>query len=372
MDLRDDSSSSSYDLTDPRNGQPSTEPNDIPVADSSLSTNPSVSLRQKRGRGAAKSTEFEKVRKYGKISLRIKDGETAPCCENATLFTTRVTWLVKHHVDLSHASWHDVPANEKEELITRIQADFILDWTKKNHRDTVTKTLRKRFNHIRYDLHRTYKQYESNEEALANVPPSVTPATWVKLCARYSSDDFKRMSERNKSNREKQQNNHTAGRRSFVRLMEMRSGNEENLVDFFKEVRWSKKNDKFVTPMTEEKYNEMVAKMAELEPEKRTKEAAATIFKEVLGHRPGYVRGLGEMVIPESSRQSTNARIVELTERAERSEKETAHYKTLHDDLRANVMLLMEKQDKYDKFLERYELERQTQGESHKETQGPA
>ncbi|XP_035549598.1 uncharacterized protein LOC118349385 [Juglans regia] len=152
----------------------------------------------------------------------------------------------------------------------------------------------------------------------------------------------------------------------------MRSGNEENLVDFFKEVRWSKKNDKFVTPMTEEKYNEMAAKMAKLEPEKRTKEAAATIFKEVLGHRPGYVRGLGEMVIPESSRQSTNARIVELTERAERSEKETAHYKTLHDDLRANVMLLMEKQDKYDKFLERYELERQTQGESHKETQGPA
>ncbi|KAG6687337.1 hypothetical protein I3842_11G065300 [Carya illinoinensis] len=94
-------------------------------------------------------------------------------------------------MDLSHASWHAVPTNEKEELITWVQVDFILDWNKKNHRDTVTKTLYKWFNHIRYDLHRTYNKYESKEEALANVPPLVTPATWLKLCTRYSSKDFK-------------------------------------------------------------------------------------------------------------------------------------------------------------------------------------
>ncbi|XP_041020840.1 uncharacterized protein LOC121262408 [Juglans microcarpa x Juglans regia] len=163
-----------------------------------------------------------------------------------------------------------------------------------------------------------------------------------------------------------------AGRSSFVRLMEMRFENEENLVDFVKKVKWSKKNDKFVTPMTEEKYNEMTAKMTELEPEKQTKEAATVIFKEVLGHRPAYVRGLSEMVILESSRQSTNARIAESTEFAERDEKEAAYYKALHDNLRANVMLVMEKQVKYDKFMERYELERQTLGESHRETWGPA
>ena len=74
---------------------------------------------------AAPNTEFEKLRKHGKIPLRIKDGETAPCCENATHFTTRVTWLVKHHMDLSHASWHAVPANEKEELVTRVQVSLI-------------------------------------------------------------------------------------------------------------------------------------------------------------------------------------------------------------------------------------------------------
>ncbi|KAG7995286.1 hypothetical protein I3843_01G101700 [Carya illinoinensis] len=83
------------------------------------------------------------------------------------------------------------------------------------------------------------------------------------------------MFELNKFNREKQQNNHIVGRRSFVRLMEMR--------------------------------DKMAANMSKLEPEKRTKEAAMTIFKEVLGQRLGYVRGLGKMVIPESSRQATDS-----------------------------------------------------------------
>ncbi|KAF5465356.1 hypothetical protein F2P56_015372 [Juglans regia] len=193
----------------------------MPAVDSPLSTNLSVPFSQKHGQGAAKSTKFEKVEKHEKIPLRIKD-ETVLSCENATLFTTRVTWLVKHLVDLSHATWHNVPTIEKEELITRVKADFILDWTKKNQCDMVTKTLCKRFNHIRYDLHRTYKQCESNEEALVNVPLLVTPTTRVKLCARCSSEDFKRMYEQNKNNMEKQQNNHTARRRSFVRLMEMR------------------------------------------------------------------------------------------------------------------------------------------------------
>ncbi|XP_042940150.1 uncharacterized protein LOC122275235 [Carya illinoinensis] len=252
-------------------------------------------------------------------------------------------------------------------------ADFVLDWTKKNHRDTVTKTLRKRFNHIRYELHKIYKSYKTNEEALANVPELVTPATWVKLCARWSSAEFRMISEKNKSNRAKQQTNHTAGRTSFVRLMQMRSESDEHLIDFFKEVRWSKKKGKFVTPATEEKHNEMVAKYFKLEPEKQTKDVAASIFREVLGHRPGYARGLGEMVIPESSRQNTAEKFAALTERAERHEKDAEYYKNQLEELRGNVEKVLAKQAEYDKLLSSYmESQRQTQGESHRETQGPA
>ncbi|KAF5465271.1 hypothetical protein F2P56_015293 [Juglans regia] len=260
------------------------------------------------------------------------------------LYTTRVAWILKHHSDLSHATWHDVPTNEKDELVARVQVDFILDWTKKNHRLTVMKTFRKRFNAIRYELHKIYKTFENAEEALANRPSWVNPNVWVKLCGRWSSEEFKRLSEQNKCNREKQKMNHTVGRTSFLRLMELRSDTDSHLVDFFKDVRWSKKKGKFVTPLIEENYNEMARKLAKLEPKKHTKEAATTIFEEVLSHRSGYVRGLGEMVIPDSSRGCNDEVITELTtvaarhqEDVARHEKDAQYYKSQLDELRGDV-----------------------------------
>lgn len=54
---------------------------------------------EKRGCGPAKCSKFEKLRKHSPIPLKINHGETAPCCENATMFTTRVTWILKHHAE---------------------------------------------------------------------------------------------------------------------------------------------------------------------------------------------------------------------------------------------------------------------------------
>ena len=53
--------------------------------------------------------------------MKINDGQTAPCCENAIMFTTRTTWILKHHADMSYARWTDVPENVKDELIDRVR-----------------------------------------------------------------------------------------------------------------------------------------------------------------------------------------------------------------------------------------------------------
>lgn len=58
--------------------------------------------------------------------------------------------------------------------------------------------------------------------------------------------------------------------------------------------------------------------MSDLEPEQRKEEVTAKIFREVLGERSGYARGLGEMVIPESSKQCGAERMAELAANAER------------------------------------------------------
>ncbi|XP_041000857.1 uncharacterized protein LOC121246690 [Juglans microcarpa x Juglans regia] len=143
------------------------------------------------GQGPAKCIEFDKFRKHGKIPLKINNRQTAPCCENATVFTTRVTWILKHHGDMSYPQWTDVPMVEKEELMDRVRADFILDWDLDNHRKGVWKQLRKRFNAFHHELHKKYLSYDSHEEALASVPDMVGQHVWAKLCNRWGSKAFK-------------------------------------------------------------------------------------------------------------------------------------------------------------------------------------
>lgn len=56
----------------------------------------------------------------------------------------------------------------------------------------------------------------------------------------------------------------------------------------------------------------------------------------------------------------------------ERHEKDVEYYKSQLDILRGDVRVLLQKQAKYDKFMSSYMSKRQSQVESHRETQGPA
>ncbi|KAF5442606.1 hypothetical protein F2P56_035246 [Juglans regia] len=212
------------------------------------------------------------------------------------MFTTRVSWIVKQYCDMSYKHWSDVPQTIKEELIDCVRSDFLFDWDRENHRLTVTKALCKRFNSFDHDLHKIYQSYGSHEEALAHGTSLVDPIVWVKLCGRWGSDAFKRTE-------------------------------NGNLVDFYKETRWSKKKNKFVTDTTEETYKEMQGRLDGLGPEERSDEAATTVFREVLGHRPGYARGLGEIAIPESSRQRDKVQMQQYLSKVEKHKKDFEQYK---------------------------------------------
>ncbi|KAF5481371.1 hypothetical protein F2P56_002028 [Juglans regia] len=130
---------------------------------------------------------------------------------------------------------------------------------------------------------------------LARGTKLVDEEVWRKLCIKWGSKEFKALSLKNKLNREQLRTNHTAGRKSFVRLLEENRESVTNLVDFFKESRWSWKKGKFVTNVTEDLYNLMVEKLSAMEPEARTKEAATVVFNEVMGKgfgRDGCVRNI--------------------------------------------------------------------------------
>ncbi|XP_040987079.1 uncharacterized protein LOC121234974 isoform X3 [Juglans microcarpa x Juglans regia] len=315
---RVEQSSSSDDSTQPPEMVLGTEFPEISNApNTSLENNGKLPMR--RCRGPAGCTEFMKLRKHGLIPLKINDGERAPSCENAVFFTTRVTWIIKHHATMVQNTWDVVDTQEKEELINRVRADFILDWSKRNHREMVEKNLGKKFNDFHYQLHKIYLGCATHDEALVKSTSLVEPDVWKILCGRWGSDEFKKISNQNKANRKRQSVNHTPGRKSFMRLIQ--------------------------------EMNTMIEKLHEMEPEKRTDEAANIIFRDVLGHRSGYARGLGGSVIPEPRPSSMSAQVEHLAQENDKHKNEAMMYKTELDDLKREVRQLLIWQQSYDQRM---------------------
>lgn len=58
-------------------------------------------MSEKNGRGRVKSTEFDMLQKLKPISLMIKNGNCKISCDNASVFSERVAWIMKQHTDMS-------------------------------------------------------------------------------------------------------------------------------------------------------------------------------------------------------------------------------------------------------------------------------
>lgn len=71
----------------------------------------------KSDRNVAKGIEFERLPKYDNILLEIKDGKIGPSCNNRTMYTTRVAWIVKHYAEIRHVRWSIVDEKEKNVVI---------------------------------------------------------------------------------------------------------------------------------------------------------------------------------------------------------------------------------------------------------------
>ncbi|XP_041009768.1 uncharacterized protein LOC121253908 [Juglans microcarpa x Juglans regia] len=118
--------------------------------------------KKKGGRGLARSTEFDRILKFGKIAVEIKDGQIGVSCQNLTMLSTSVTWIVKFYVDMRHASWSHVDKQNKDELMDHVQADFVLDWTKSNLQETVAMAIAQKYNDFHYLLHSKYLECDTH------------------------------------------------------------------------------------------------------------------------------------------------------------------------------------------------------------------
>ncbi|KAB1209487.1 hypothetical protein CJ030_MR6G028228 [Morella rubra] len=100
---------------------------------------------KKKGRGPAKGTEFDKLRKLAKIPLRVK--ENASGDSKLTLMKLKL-----------------------------LQGDFVLDWDRFEDQECVKTQLQVSFRQYRYKLHRIYKKFNNTDIARANPPDDVSAA----------------------------------------------------------------------------------------------------------------------------------------------------------------------------------------------------
>ncbi|XP_042948038.1 uncharacterized protein LOC122280956 isoform X3 [Carya illinoinensis] len=174
-----------------------------------------------------------------------------------------------------------------------------------------------------------------------------------------------KMSSQNKEHRRKQRVNHTSGKTSFVVLMERKK--EKNLIDFYKDVHWSTKRGRFITPTTKDNYNQMVELMSAKDPEARTDEAVATIFREVLGHRSWYNREMSHSVMPESTKVAgvSNEEYERLAEENETNRKNAKYYQHRLEDIEGGFAAMREHIREYEQHVDL----RMSEVESQRETQ---
>lgn len=87
--------------------------------------------------------------------------------------------------------------------------------------------------------------------------------------------------------------------------------------------------------------NKMIEKLNDLKPKERTDEVANIIFKEMLGYRSGYTKGLSGFVIPKPTSSKMLAQVEHLVHKNDRHKNLATQYKIELDEPKMNVQLLM-------------------------------
>ncbi|GKE04031.1 reverse transcriptase domain-containing protein, partial [Tanacetum coccineum] len=127
--------------------------------------------------------------------------------------------------------------------------------------------------------------YNSSHRLLSSIPSSCN--YWVLLCERFASEDFQKISEKNKKNRSKNLVPPTVGTRSFARRVDesRREGKEVSEIEQYKMAHYSKKLKGMINEEADTIWNDLQAEEA------TSSCTSAEICLKKLGHLPGHIKG---------------------------------------------------------------------------------
>ncbi|XP_062170486.1 uncharacterized protein LOC133876218 [Alnus glutinosa] len=152
--------------------------------------------------------------KSGPIHLEIKDGTQVAVGKRGGQFTRMVSKIVRNHCELHHASWCNVPPEQKEMLRNRLTSYVTLNMNRVEEILTLNGALRRSYTRLRNKLYnKHYKPFlkddeeEGNEEgneqgneqgddegkakARATVPEGIAVNAWLMICGSFDEKLWK-------------------------------------------------------------------------------------------------------------------------------------------------------------------------------------
>ncbi|KAL3327966.1 hypothetical protein AABB24_035562 [Solanum stoloniferum] len=280
--------------------------------------------QKRKGRGKTRGLSVQKKLKKsvnGKLKVTIPPDRMVAVGPGAKDFVTELSVTVLHNARHDVKNWKGVSDLAKDRIVAHMLDTFQLPDIQHN-RDTILQTAKNLYRYRRSRLHDHFKKFATKEVRLQNMPSQVSEAEWKFLVEYFNSDDFKKMSERNKSNKAKQEVNHICGRKSFQAVSfearDTNTGKEPNFQKFWEMTlvnsngHWV--NDAFAEVNVKE---EVAEQIQEIEEGTDVDLIANAAFMQIMREKAGYVRGQGSGVKP-ASRRSRD----EIQEQLEAQQKE--------------------------------------------------
>lgn len=297
--------------------------------------------QKRKGRGMTIGLSVQKKCKdsdNGKLKVIIPPDRTVAVGPGAKDFVTELSVTVLHNARHDVKNWKGVSDLAKDKIVAHMLDTFQLPDIQHN-REAILQTAKNLYRYRRSRLHDHFKKFATKELRLQNMPAQVNEAEWKFLVEYFSSDEFKKMSERNKSNKAKQEVNHICGRKSFQAVSfearDTNTGKEPNSQELW-EMTHMKSNGLWVNDASAEvndKVKEVTEQIQEIEEGTDVDPIINAAFMQTMRVKAGYIRGQGSGVKLASRRS-----IDEIQEQLEAQQKEIEEERRKRESLESKLM----------------------------------
>ncbi|XP_052620072.1 uncharacterized protein LOC128125834 [Lactuca sativa] len=141
--------------------------------------------------------------------------------EDSQQFITKGGCVVRDHAKFDGTTWKNQPDLLKYDIITKCTENSTYDPSCRSMVRAIDTQLANQHKNRQYRLHLHFKKFSTKEEAINHPPNGVINVDWVKLYQKFASEEFQKVSIRNKKNKSFNQVPPAVDTISIARIVDM-------------------------------------------------------------------------------------------------------------------------------------------------------